>query len=140
MSGYVKILKVKGEDKDKSNKVMSFRIDYENLLEKYKAIWTKIDDFKNFESNALPVYDDRYIKTKIRSYRDQFYTNFRDLNVSENDIGCKSFRVISIHSLLVYKNKYYLQVYLGNCAYKIASKQMTDYLVKPFWRLDIESC
>ena len=35
------------------------------LLEKYKAIWDKIEDFKKIKLNALPVYDDRYIKTKI---------------------------------------------------------------------------
>ena len=35
---------------------------------------------------------------------------------------------MSIVSLLTYENKYYLQVYLDNCAYKIANKQMTNYL------------
>ena len=44
---------------------MSFRIDDENLLEKYKTIWTKNEDLKNIELNALSVYDDRYIKPKI---------------------------------------------------------------------------
>ena len=34
--------------------------------------------------------------------------------------------VISINSLLAYENKYYLQVYLGNCAYKIVNKQKAD--------------
>ena len=43
---------------------MSFRIDDEKLLEKCKTIWIKIEDFKNIELNALPVYDDSYIKTK----------------------------------------------------------------------------
>ena len=38
------------------------------------------------------------------------------------------FTVISIDSLLVYKKKYYLHVYLDNCAYRIANKQMTHYL------------
>ena len=46
----------------------------------------------------------------------------------EDDIECDSFTVISIDSLLVYENKYYLQVYLDNFAYKIANKEMTDYL------------
>ena len=45
-----------------------------------------------------------------------------------NDIECESFTVISVDSLLVYENKYYLQVYLNNSPYKIANKQMTDYL------------
>ena len=32
--------------KDKNNKLISFRINDEKLLEKYKAIWTKIEDLK----------------------------------------------------------------------------------------------
>ena len=45
MTGYFKTLKVK----DKNNKLMSFIIDDEKLLEKYEAIWTKIEDLKNIE-------------------------------------------------------------------------------------------
>ena len=46
----------------------------------------------------------------------------------EDDIECESFTVSFIDSLLVYDKKYYLQVYLDNCVYKIVSKQVTDYL------------
>ena len=70
MSGNVKAFKVKDEDKDKNNKLMSFRIGDEKLLEKYKSIQTKIEDFKNIELNALLVYDDKYIKTKVSTYGD----------------------------------------------------------------------
>ena len=90
-------------DKGKSNKLMSFRIDDEKLLEKYKAIWTKIQDLKNIELNAFPVYDYRYIKTKIRTYGDKVYTNFRGLNVPEDDTEFESFTIISIDFLFVYK-------------------------------------
>ena len=48
--------------------------------------------------------------------------------MSEDGKECEYFTVISVDSLFVYKNKYYLQVYLDNCAYKIANKQMTGYL------------
>ena len=124
MSGYVKTFKVK----EGNNKLMSFRIDDEKLLEKYKAIRIKIEDLKNIKLNALPVHDDRYIKTKIRTFGDKVYTNFRGLNVPEDDKECEYFTVISIDFLLVYDTKYYLQVYLDNCAYAILNKQMTDYL------------
>ena len=87
-----------------------------------------MEDLKNIELNTLPVYDDRYIKTKIRTYWDKVYTNFCGLNVSEDDIECKSFTVISIDSLLVYDMKYYLRVYLDNYAYKIINIQMTGCL------------
>ena len=39
-----KTFKVKDEDKGKNNKLMSFRIDNEKLLEKHKTIWTKTED------------------------------------------------------------------------------------------------
>ena len=40
---------------------MSFHIDDEKLLEKYKTIWIKIKDLKNTELEALPVYGDRHL-------------------------------------------------------------------------------
>ena len=45
-SGYVRTFKVKDGDKNKNNKLTSFRIDDEMLLEKYKTVWTKIEDLK----------------------------------------------------------------------------------------------
>ena len=127
MSGYgeyVQTFKVK----EKNNKLMSFRIDDKKLLEKYKAICTKIEDLKSIKLNALQVYDYSCIKSKIRRFGDKVYSNARCLNVPEDDIECKSSTVISIDSLLLYDMKYYMQVYLDNCAYKIVDKQMTDYL------------
>ena len=79
---------------------MFFRIDDKKLLEKYKAIWNKIEDFKNIWLNVLPVYDGRYIEAKVRTYGDKVYTNFCGLNVPENEIECEAFIVISIDSLL----------------------------------------
>ena len=95
MSGYVKTFKVE----DKIKKLMSFRIDDKKLLDKYRAIWSKTEDLKNIKLNTLPVYDGRYIKTKIRTYGNKIYTNFCNLNVPEDDIECESFTVISIDSL-----------------------------------------
>ena len=55
---------------------MSFCINDDKLLEKYKTIQTKIKDVKIIELNALPVYADRYIKTKIRTYGIKFILIF----------------------------------------------------------------
>ena len=48
MSRYVKTFKVENGNKIKNNKSMSFRIADEKLLQKYKAIRTKIEDLKKF--------------------------------------------------------------------------------------------
>ena len=49
MSEYFKTFIVKDRGKDKNINMMSFHIDGQKPLEKYKAIWTKIEDFKNIE-------------------------------------------------------------------------------------------
>ena len=72
------------------------------------------------------------MKTKIRIYGNKVYTNFHDLNVPEDDIECESFTVISVDSLLVYNEKYYVQVFLDNFGYKIVNKQMQIILMKIF--------
>ena len=64
MSRFVKTFKVKEGEKDETDKLMSFHKEDEKILEKYTAIWAKIEDLKNIELNTLPVYDDRYIKIK----------------------------------------------------------------------------
>ena len=70
--------------------MMSLRIEDNNLLEKYKTICTKTEGFKIVESHAFPVYDDSSIKNKIRTNGDKVYTNFRGLNVPEDDVKCES--------------------------------------------------
>ena len=134
MSGYVKTFKVKDRGKCKNNKLISFPINDEKLLENYKTIWTKIEGLQNIELNALPGYDHRYLKTKIRTYGNKVYTNFHGLDLPEGGVECESFIIISIDSLLGHASKYYLQVYLDNCTYKIVNAQMLDYLdIQSFW-------
>ena len=47
----------------------------------------------------------------------------------ESCVECDSFRIIYIDSILVYENKYYLQVYYYTCAYEIVGKQMVDLMI-----------
>ena len=100
-SGYVKTFK--DGDKITSIKLISFLINDDKLLAKYKTTWIEIEGLWNTKLNVLPVYDDKYIKTKIRTYVDKVYTNFRDVNIPEH--GVESFTIIFIDSLLVYESK-----------------------------------
>ena len=72
------------------------------------------------------------------------YTNFSGLILPKYDIEYKFFTVILIDSLLLYGKKYYVQVYLDDCAYEIGNKQRTDYLdisilllIFQYWYLNI---
>ena len=82
MSAEVGIFKDEDGDnlKNKNNELMRFCIDDEKLLKKYSIIYNKIEVMKNIELNAL-LYDNKYIKTKTRTYGDKIYSNFRGLSV-----------------------------------------------------------
>ena len=49
------------------NKSMSFHVDDDKLLEKYKNIWRRTEQFKGVGLTILPVHDDKYIKTKTKT-------------------------------------------------------------------------
>ena len=46
----------------------------------------KVEDWKNIDFNALPVYDDRYIKSKIITCGDEIYANFQGLDVPKDGV------------------------------------------------------
>ena len=48
--------------------------------------------------------------------------------MSVDGVKCECRTIISVNFLLVYDNKFYLQLYLDNCAYKDVDKQKTGYL------------
>ena len=46
----------------------------------------------------------------------------------EDVVKCEFFTIASTDSLIVPGNKYFLEVYLDNCGYKIAGNKITCYL------------
>ena len=63
---------------------------------------SKIKILRNIKLNALLVYEDRYIKIKIRTYDDQFYTNCHSLN----GLKCDFCTIISVTTILVYNSNF----------------------------------
>ena len=59
MSGYMKYFENGGKN-------MSFLIKDDNLLDKYNEIWNKVKKTLNIKFNSMPVYDEKYIKAKVR--------------------------------------------------------------------------
>ena len=74
-----------------------------------------MQDLKNIELNALPVYDNSYIKTKIITYDNNVYTNFRGLNVAEDDINANLLQPFLLIFCLYMKTNI-------TCKYRISSK------------------
>ena len=69
-----------------SNKTMSFKVNDIRLLKKYTKKWEKVIILMNIEFDKEPVYgdNDKYIKAKIKSYRDKLNTNFKEKKYQKN--------------------------------------------------------
>ena len=70
-----------------SNRTISFKISDKKQLKKYIKIWEKISSLVGKEFDSKPVYgdSDKYIKTKIKSCRDNVNTNFQDKKVPKEN-------------------------------------------------------
>ena len=79
MTGYLNIFK------DGTRK-MSFFTDNNEFLERYTAIWENISDLVNKKFASDPIYNNKYINTKIRSYNNDIKTNFRNTDNKNNKL------------------------------------------------------
>ena len=59
-------------------KYISFLIKDNELLEKYNEIWEKVKNSIKKKFDSEPVYNDKYLKAKIRSYNGKINTNFHN--------------------------------------------------------------
>ena len=48
----------------------------DDVLEIYNEIWNKIKKALNIELHSMPVYDEKYIKAKVREFNSVIKTNF----------------------------------------------------------------
>ena len=48
-----------------------------NFFKKYNEVWDKIKNLFKREFDTEPLYNDKYIKAKIKIYNDRIYTNFQ---------------------------------------------------------------
>ena len=56
---------------------MSFVIkDDDDVLDRHNEIWEKIKEKLNIKFHSIPVYDEKYVKTKVREFNGVMKTNF----------------------------------------------------------------
>ena len=71
---------------------MSFVIKHDMYLDKYNEIWDKIKGKLNIKFYSMPVYDEKYIKAKVREFDGVIKTNFLTLfrTVRRGEVGKKT--------------------------------------------------
>ena len=108
-------------------KNMSFVIK-DDVLDKCNEIWDNIKETLSIKFHSIPVYDEQYIKAKVREFNGVINTNFLSDEVPKENkhytcIGC-----ITIVSVMRMEEKNYAQVSLEECKYKIKKTKMTNFI------------
>ena len=118
---------------------MSFKVKDKQLLKNYNKIWKKTERLRSIDFDSKPTYgdEDKYIKTKIKTYEDSVTTNFRNKTESkkipEEKVPCKCLSIIMLDSVLYAYEKCHPQTFLEECKYaqeKIKTKNYIDEELK----------
>ena len=121
MSGYIKYFENVGKN-------MSFIVKDDNVLDKYKKIWDKIKEKLNTKFHSMPVYDETYIKAKVRKFDNKIKTNFLGDGVPKENMHYASIASITIKSVMRMDKKNHLQVYLQERKYKVKKIQVSRFI------------
>ena len=78
---------------DKNSKYMNHLVKDEKILKKYLKIWNKTELIKK-ELNSEPLYNDKHMKTRIKTYNDGVYTNFQHNKIPKDNEYCACLSVI----------------------------------------------
>ena len=62
-------------------KYMYFLIKDDELLEKYNEIWGKVRNKIKKEFDSEPVYNEKYLKAKLKSYNGKINKNFNSIEI-----------------------------------------------------------
>ena len=108
------------DEKYEFNLTMPFKIRDKQLLKKYDQIWKKIKKLLKlkFDSKSVCDDDEKYIKTKIKTYGDSVITNFHSKKIPKEEAPCKCLSIIMLDSVIKAKKKYYPQTLLEECKYE----------------------
>ena len=88
-------------------KNMSFKIEDEDAYLKYSEIWNKIKNILNVKFHRHPLYDDKYIKTKVKTFNNTINTFFSGDEIPKKIIHYVCISAICIDSILRVDKKNY---------------------------------
>ena len=70
------------------------------MLEKYNEIWNKIKKTFNIKFHSMPVYDEKYIKTKVKEFNGVVKTNILGDEIPKENVHYACIACITINSVI----------------------------------------
>ena len=94
---------------------MPLLIKDDELLEEYNSIWEKVKNSMKKEFDSEPVYKEKYLKAKIKSYNGKINTKFHNNEIPKGGPQFICLSVILINSVVRTGKSYYPQVLFEEC-------------------------
>ena len=76
-----------------------FFVKDEKLFKKYNKIWEKVSNIIRKEFDSKPVYNEKYLKSKIKSYNGKINTNFHNNKLPKEGSQCICLSVMLVDSV-----------------------------------------
>ena len=96
MTGYIKYFENGGKN-------MSFVIKDDDVLYKYNEICDKIKKALSFKFHSMPVYDEKYIKAKVREFNGVIKINFLVDEITKEKVHYACIACITTNSVMKMK-------------------------------------
>ena len=106
----------------------SFIVKDDDIIDKYNEIWDRIKEKLNIKFHSMPVYDQTYIKAKVREFDGVIKTNFLGDGVTKENMHYACIACITINSVMRMEKKNHPQVYLEECKYRAKKIQMSRFI------------
>ena len=97
-------------------------------MEKYHEIWDVIKNKLNIKFHSKSVYDQKYLKAKVREFDGVFKTNFLGNEVPKENIHYTCIACITIDPVMRMDKTNHPQVYLEEFKYKIKKMQISRFI------------
>ena len=76
----------------------------------------------------MPVYDEKYMKAKVRKFNSVTKKKFSDNKIPKENMHYTCIAYITIDSVMRMEKMNYQQVYLEECKCKIKKTKMTNFI------------
>ena len=130
MSGYIKYCENEGKN-------MSFKIKDDSVYIKYSQIWNKVKELLGVKLYSEPIYDDNYIKTKVKTFSNIIKTMFSGDEIPKERVEYACIACISVDSVLRVDKKNYPQVCLEQCKHKIKKREINSFI--DYYEIDLDT-
>ena len=100
----------------------------DEVLKKYERIWDVINNELDIKFHIKLVYEQKYLKTKVRDYNGAIKTKFLGNGIPKENMHYTCIACITIDSVMRMEKKNYAKVYLEECKYKTKKTQMSRFI------------